>query len=91
MKWCTKLWDKHIAKKIPQGSSTGYAFGAATTPRGRKDSKRNMKNLENQPKVQLFELFKTFTSEKGTTKALNGLSLEMYEGQILALLGHNGY
>jgi ABC-type multidrug transport system ATPase subunit len=40
--------------------------------------------------VQLIKLRKEFTGPAGTKTAVSDLSLTMYEGQIFALLGHNG-
>ena len=39
---------------------------------------------------RISNLYKLFESKKKTVKAVNGLSLDIYEGQITAILGHNG-
>ncbi|XP_055624100.1 phospholipid-transporting ATPase ABCA3-like isoform X2 [Toxorhynchites rutilus septentrionalis] len=51
-------------------------------------------NTEDEPTdkqagVKILELSKVFEGSKGT-KAVNGLSLNLYEDQISVLLGHNG-
>lgn len=40
--------------------------------------------------VRISKLDKVFESKKKTVKAVNELSLDIYEGQITAILGHNG-
>ncbi|XP_068671756.1 phospholipid-transporting ATPase ABCA3-like [Montipora foliosa] len=40
--------------------------------------------------IEIRNLKKVFSTEKGKKVAVNGVSLNMYEGQITALLGHNG-
>jgi len=44
-------------------------------------------SLESKNKLMLI---KNLTKEFGTLRAVDNLSLKMYEGQIFALLGHNG-
>lgn len=44
----------------------------------------------NTPRIQIRELCKTFSTPSGPKKAVDHLSMDMYEGEILALLGHNG-
>ncbi|GBG28748.1 ABC transporter ATP-binding protein [Hondaea fermentalgiana] len=43
-----------------------------------------------RPRVQVRDLRKVFSTPSGPKTAVDGLSLDMYEGEILALLGHNG-
>ncbi|CAI9099895.1 OLC1v1036780C1 [Oldenlandia corymbosa var. corymbosa] len=40
--------------------------------------------------IQLRNLHKVFSTKKGSCCAVNSLQLNLYENQILALLGHNG-
>ncbi|KAL3533759.1 hypothetical protein ACH5RR_007280, partial [Cinchona calisaya] len=40
--------------------------------------------------IQIRNLHKEFTTKKGSCCAVNSLQLNLYENQILALLGHNG-
>ncbi|CAH3162242.1 unnamed protein product [Porites evermanni] len=42
------------------------------------------------PGIEIKKLKKVFSTEKGKKVAVNGVSLNMYEGQITALLGQNG-
>jgi ABC-type sugar transport system ATPase subunit len=46
--------------------------------------------MEDRAKVKIRNLTKTFDTPTGTKVAVNGLNLDLYEGQIFALLGHNG-
>ncbi|KAL5018612.1 hypothetical protein ScPMuIL_004334 [Solemya velum] len=48
--------------------------------------------IKNNAAIRLFGITKIFNlkSKKEEVTAVNGLSLDMYEGQITALLGHNG-
>ncbi|PFX17779.1 ATP-binding cassette sub-family A member 3 [Stylophora pistillata] len=43
-----------------------------------------------EPGVEIRNLKKVFSTEKGVKTAVNGVSLNLYEGQITVLLGHNG-
>ncbi|KAK3091975.1 hypothetical protein FSP39_024134 [Pinctada imbricata] len=47
-------------------------------------------DLKEKSAVRIFNLVKEFKTKEETVKAVNGLSLEIYEGQITCLLGHNG-
>jgi ABC-type multidrug transport system ATPase subunit len=40
--------------------------------------------------ISIRKLKKDFAGTRGTITAVKNLSMDMYEGQILALLGHNG-
>ncbi|XP_041352800.1 cholesterol transporter ABCA5-like [Gigantopelta aegis] len=46
--------------------------------------------LASKAGLRIFNISKEFQSRKNTVKAVNELSLDIYEGQITALLGHNG-
>jgi len=53
----------------------------------------NLKDLENNPSVavSIKGMSKYFTRQDGTTnKAVDGLTVDFYEGQITSFLGHNG-
>lgn len=47
-------------------------------------------NLKHANQLRILDISKSFQSGKEVTKAVNGISLDVYEGQITALLGHNG-
>lgn len=47
-------------------------------------------SLQGQQVVRMNNLRKEFKAENGMHVAVNNLNLDMYEGQILVLLGHNG-
>ncbi|KAK6171363.1 hypothetical protein SNE40_019569 [Patella caerulea] len=50
------------------------------------------REMEEKASIRLYNIGKTFPGkEKGETiNAVNGISLDIYEGQITGLLGHNG-
>ncbi|XP_041378992.1 cholesterol transporter ABCA5-like isoform X2 [Gigantopelta aegis] len=47
-------------------------------------------DLASKVGLRIVNISKTFKDKKTTIKAVDGLSLDIYEGQITALLGHNG-
>ncbi|XP_067671428.1 cholesterol transporter ABCA5-like [Haliotis asinina] len=47
-------------------------------------------DLKDKAGVKIFNICKDFQSKDETIHAVRGLSLDMYEGHITALLGHNG-
>ncbi|KAK7506564.1 hypothetical protein BaRGS_00002039, partial [Batillaria attramentaria] len=47
-------------------------------------------DMRSKRTLRIMNITKIFKSKQETTTAVNQLSLDMYEGQITALLGHNG-
>lgn len=51
----------------------------------------NFREMRGKEAIKIVDLYKTFDScRKSQVKAVNGINLTIYEGQITAILGHNG-
>ncbi|XP_041362811.1 ABC transporter A family member 1-like isoform X2 [Gigantopelta aegis] len=47
-------------------------------------------DLANKAGIRISKISKVFKDKRNTINAIDGLTLDIYEGQITALLGHNG-
>lgn len=57
----------------------------------RRLSKKQVVNFEGEPIIQCRDLRREyFTVDEGVIKALDGVSLDIYEGEIHGILGHSG-
>ncbi|KAL3853548.1 hypothetical protein ACJMK2_017083 [Sinanodonta woodiana] len=73
--WCSKKTDQRVCSNCDTGNDPEYFERDPT------DMKRG---------ISIKNLRKEFGSVENRTLAVNGMSLNMYEGQITSLLGHNG-
>ncbi|KAK3590752.1 hypothetical protein CHS0354_030992 [Potamilus streckersoni] len=73
--WCSKMIDKRVCSNDDRGYDPEYFERDQTyTKRG----------------ISIKNLTKEFGSGENKTLAVNDFTLNMYEGQITSLLGHNG-
>ncbi|XP_060574789.1 cholesterol transporter ABCA5-like isoform X2 [Ruditapes philippinarum] len=79
--WCRKS----------KASIANSAFtGVVESNDGNRNVERVSDDIKDKVAVSIDKLTKTFTTSDGKVTAVNELSLDIYEGQITALLGHNG-
>ncbi|XP_053381131.1 cholesterol transporter ABCA5-like [Mercenaria mercenaria] len=83
--WCRK--------STTAGSFTNQRFSPFAY-NSDKDGDANIEKVSDEMKdkiaVSIDRLTKVFATSDGKVNAVDGLSLDIYEGQITALLGHNG-
>lgn len=80
--WCGKSKEVEVGNILSMQNGT---TPAATAP---EFLEKDPVGLERG--VEIRNLKKVFSTEKGKKTAVNGVSLNLYEGQITVLLGHNG-
>ncbi|XP_039937767.1 ATP-binding cassette sub-family A member 9-like isoform X2 [Hirundo rustica] len=72
------------------GGSVGVRAGSSHDPVLGCDAEPMPPGFEGKEAIRLNNIKKIYTKKNKSTEALKGLSLNIYEGQITALLGHSG-
>ena len=84
-------WCLTRTKKVLQVNETSTSSSTTTTADMQSADIERPDMTGNRVGISIQNLCKEFTAPDGATiRAVNGLSLDMYDGQVTALLGHNG-
>lgn len=86
-------WIQKKVQKLPilNGESTVNSFNNNFDYQAR-DVEPVPREMRGREAIKIVDLYKTFNScrRAGQVQAVNGINLTIYEGQITAILGHNG-
>ncbi|XP_017880849.1 ATP-binding cassette sub-family A member 5-like isoform X1 [Ceratina calcarata] len=83
------FWCQRKAPRVPSsnGESNSFIPGEETN----RDIEPVVREMKGREAIRIVDLYKSYHKcRKPEIKAVNGINLTIYEGQITAILGHNG-
>ncbi|KZC11898.1 ATP-binding cassette sub-family A member 5 [Dufourea novaeangliae] len=83
------FWCQRKAPRVPSsnGESNSFIPGEETN----RDIEPMVREMKGREAIRIVDLYKSYQKcRKPEIKAVNGINLTIYEGQITAILGHNG-
>ncbi|XP_076233119.1 cholesterol transporter ABCA5 [Calliopsis andreniformis] len=83
------FWCQRKAPRVPSsnGESNSFIPGEETN----RDIEPVVREMKGREAIRIVDLYKSYQKcRKAEIKAVNGINLTIYEGQITAILGHNG-
>ncbi|XP_076675043.1 cholesterol transporter ABCA5 isoform X2 [Andrena cerasifolii] len=83
------FWCQRKAPRVPSsnGESNSFIPGEETN----RDIEPVVREMKGREAIRIVDLYKSYQKcRKPEIKAVNGINLTIYEGQITAILGHNG-
>ncbi|KOX68527.1 ATP-binding cassette sub-family A member 5 [Melipona quadrifasciata] len=84
-----EFWCQRKAPRVPSsnGESNSFIPGEETN----RDVEPVVREMKGREAIRIVDLYKSYQKcRKAEIKAVNGINLTIYEGQITAILGHNG-
>ncbi|XP_006608402.1 ABC transporter A family member 1-like isoform X1 [Apis dorsata] len=84
-----EFWCQRKAPRVPSsnGESNSFIPGEETN----RDVEPVVREMKGREAIRIVDLYKSYQKcRKPEIKAVNGINLTIYEGQITAILGHNG-
>ncbi|XP_076675042.1 cholesterol transporter ABCA5 isoform X1 [Andrena cerasifolii] len=87
--WCQRKAPRQSYLQVPSsnGESNSFIPGEETN----RDIEPVVREMKGREAIRIVDLYKSYQKcRKPEIKAVNGINLTIYEGQITAILGHNG-
>ncbi|CAK9809913.1 Cholesterol transporter ABCA5 [Anthophora plagiata] len=84
-----RFWCQRKTPRVPSsnGESNSFIPGEETN----RDIEPVVREMKGREAIRIVDLYKSYQKcRKAEIKAVNGINLTIYEGQITAILGHNG-
>ncbi|XP_034945670.1 ATP-binding cassette sub-family A member 5-like [Chelonus insularis] len=83
------FWCKKKVQRMP--SSNGESNSFIPEEEANRDVEPVVREMKGREAIRIVDLYKSYQKcRKPEVKAVNGINLTIYEGQITAILGHNG-